>query len=194
MLGLPVEVGDAGDDVGAWFSGLLGESVRLVAMTEQTELVVPGFDFRTSLADAAPVLVANGASASWLAERASEPFGIDRFRPNLTVSGVEAWDEETWRAFSIGEAELGLGLAWPRCAIPQIDQHTAVRHKEPAKVLREHRWCAEGTVEDPMLAGVLEGNGLFGIACTIGAPGAVVRVGDPVVVSDRGEPILAPPT
>ncbi|MEM7286272.1 MAG: MOSC N-terminal beta barrel domain-containing protein [Actinomycetota bacterium] len=194
LLGLPVEVGDAGDEAAAWFGALLGEPARLVAMTDQTELVVPGFEFRTSLADAAPVLVANEASATWLSDRASEPFGIDRFRPNLTVTGAAAWDEETWRAFTVGGAELGLGLAWPRCAIPQIDQQTAERHKEPAKVLREHRWCGEGTVGDPVLADILEGNGLFGIACTIAVPGTVVRVGDPVVVTERGEPILPPPS
>lgn len=193
LLGLAVDVGDAGDGAAAWFTDLLGEPARLVGMTTQTELVVPGFGFRTSLADAAPVLVANEGSAAWLAERASEPFGIDRFRPNLVVGGADAWDEETWRSFAIGNAQLGLGLAWPRCAIPQIDQETAERHREPAKVLREHRWCAQGTVADPTLASILEGNGLFGIACTIGEPGTTVRVGDDVVVGERGDPILAPP-
>ena len=192
LIGVPIQVGDAGDDAAAWFSELVGEPARLVALTPDFELIVPGFGFRTSLADAAPVLVANAASAEWLAARASEPFGMDRFRPNLTVEGVPAWDEETWSAFTIGGAELGLGLPWPRCAIPQIDQQTAERHKEPAKVLREYRWCEQGTMPDLSLA-FLEGNGLFGMACTIGAPGTTVRVGDEVTVTTRQDPLLPPP-
>lgn len=192
VLGMAVAVGDTGDEAAAWFTALLGEPARLVALTPDTELVISAFGFRTSLADAAPVLVANQASADWLVARASEPFGMERFRPNLTVAGVDAWDEETWRRFTIGGAGFGLGLPWPRCTIPQIDQLTAERHKEPAKVLREHRWCEAGSMSDPSLS-FLEGNGLFGMACTVGPAGTVLRVGDAVDVTERGAALLPAP-
>lgn len=192
LLGMPIRVGDAGDEAADWFTSLLGEPARLVALTADHELVIPGFGFRTSLADAAPVLIANEASAAWLVERASEAFGIDRFRPNLTVEGVAPWDEETWRRATIGAVEATLALPWPRCAIPQIDQQTAERHQEPARVLRAHRWCAAGSLDDPAL-GFLEGNGLFGMASSLGPVGTTVRVGDPVTVTDRGPALLAPP-
>lgn len=192
LLGMPIRVGDAGDEAAVWLSDLLGEPARLVALTADVEVIVPGFGFRTSLADAAPVLLANSASATWLSDRASEPFGIDRFRANLTIEGAPAWDEERWKQFAIGDVGFETGLPWPRCAIPQIDQQTAERHNEPANVLRQYRWCGEGTVADAAL-GFLEGNGLFGMACSGAAPGAAIRVGDAVTVTERGEPLLAAP-
>ena len=93
--------------------------------------------------DAAPVLLTAQPSLVWLRERADEPFGMDRFRPNLVVDGTEPWEEDTWSTIRIGEAELRCAVPWPRCTIPQIDQLTADRHREPAKVLRRHRWCTE---------------------------------------------------
>jgi len=172
LLGVPVGAGDAGDEAAAWLTGLLGAPVRLVAMTSQSEyrVPIPGMEMAVSWADACSVLVANSASLRWLNERASEAFGMDRFRPNLTVDAGDAWVEDTWRDFSIGPARFRLGLAWPRCAIPQVDQVDGSRHKEPAKVLRAHRWCAAAPSADEALRPLLEGNALFGIGCSIPAP------------------------
>lgn len=193
LLGSSVGVADLGDDAARWFGELIGVGCRLVAMTDESDLFVPQLGVRTSFADAAPTLVANTASLDWLAERASEPFGMDRFRPNLTVTGADAWDEDTWRAFTIGAARLGIGLSWPRCAIPQIDQESAERHHEPARVLRAHRWCERGSLSGHELAPLLEGNAMFGIACSIEATGTVLNLGDPVAVVERGAPLVAPP-
>ena len=193
LLGLPVAAADLGDDAAQWFSELVGVGCRLVAMTDESDLVVPQLGVRASFADAAPALVANTASLDWLTERASEPFGMDRFRPNLTVAGAGAWDEDTWRVFTIGEARLGIGLCWPRCAIPQIDQESGERHQEPARVLRSHRWCDKGSLPGHELAPLLEGNAVFGIACSIEDVGTALHVGDPVTVVERGSPLVAPP-
>jgi uncharacterized protein YcbX len=197
-LGLPVAASDAGDVAADWFSRILGTTCRLVAMTDEGERVIPGFGWRPSWADAAPVLVANTASLDWLVNRSTELFGMDRFRPNLTITGAEPWDEDTWRKFTIGNAEFGIGLAWPRCAIPQIDQQSGSRHKEPAKILKTYRWCAAGSVPvesvpDATIAPLLEGNGLFGIGCSVGPAGTELSVGDSLNVNQRGEPILTPP-
>ena len=62
-----------------------------------------------------------------------------------------------WRDFSIGDARLGLGLAWPRCSMPQVDQVDGSRHHEPAKVLKAHRWCADASsTGDALRAGRAE--------------------------------------
>lgn len=194
LLGVPVEAGDAGDRAAGWFSDLLGLPVRLVALTEQSDnrVPLPGIDMTLSWADGSSVLVANTSSLRWLDERAGEPFGMDRFRPNLTVDS-EAWVEDTWREFSIGAARFGLGLAWPRCAIPQVDQIDGSRHMEPARVLRAHRWCSEATSAPEPLRPLLEGNALFGIGCSVVQEGATVSVGDTVTVHEVGAPIIAAP-
>lgn len=194
LLGLPVEAADAGDEAAAWFSELLGVPARLVAVTDDTEHVVPFPDGEMHLgwADGSSVLVANDASHAWLAERADEPFGMDRFRPNLTVH-ADPWVEDTWRDLSVGSARFGVGLAWPRCAIPQVDQVDGSRHREPAKVLRAHRWCSDASAGPEALRPLLEGNALFGIGCSVEQVAATVSVGDPVVVHRTGPPIIDTP-
>lgn len=195
LLGVPVEAADAGDPAAIWFSDLVGEPVRLVAMTTASDyrLPLPGVEASVSWADAAPVLIANQASLDWLAPHADEPFGMDRFRPNLTVTGADPWAEDTWRDLSIGGARLGLGLPWPRCAIPQVDQRDGSRHKEPAKVLKAHRWCSDAAAAPEALRPLLEGNALFGLACSIGPVGVEIGVGDEVAVRETGPALLAPP-
>ena len=85
------------------------------------------------------------------------------------------------------------GLAWPRCAIPQVDQLDGSRHKEPAKVLRRHRWCSDARLAPEALRPLLEGNALFGIGCSIEPAGATLAVGDEVQVHQRGEPVIPAP-
>lgn len=195
LLGVPVEAADAGDDAAGWFSDLLGARVRLVAMTGDSEnqLPIPGIDMSLSWADGASVHVVNSASLRWLNERADKPFGMDRFRPNLTVDAGEAWVEDTWRELSIGAARLGLGLAWPRCSVPQVDQVDGSRHKEPAKVLKTHRWCSEAASASEALRPLLEGNALFGIGCSVHTAGATIAIGDEIEIHRCGARIIPAP-
>ncbi|MEO1056188.1 MAG: MOSC N-terminal beta barrel domain-containing protein [Actinomycetota bacterium] len=195
LLGAAVEAGDAGDVAAQWFTKLLGIPVRLVAITDASvnRIPLPDGDMELGWADAASVLIANQASQRWLVERSSEPFGMDRFRPNLTID-AEPWIEDTWRDVSIGPARFGLGLAWPRCAIPQIDQLDGSRHREPAKVLRAHRWCADASNAPATVRSLVEGNALFGIGCSIATPGVTVSVGADVVVHRTGPRIIDAPS
>ena len=196
LLDLPVQAGDAGDTAAAWISELLGEDCRLVGLTDSSDAHLPLGDLKIPLswADAAPVLVANTASLDWLVERASEPFEIARFRPNITVDARAAWAEDTWSEFTVGDASALIPLAWPRCVVPQIDQRSGARHKEPARILRQHRWCASAPGLDDTLRSFVEGNALFGIGCAIGPVGATVCVGDELIVNATAEPILAAPS
>jgi uncharacterized protein YcbX len=195
LLGVPVEAADAGDGAAAWFSDLLGTPVRVVAMTDDSDyrIPVPGQEMALSWADGSSVLIANDQSLRWLTRRAGEPFAMDRFRPNLTVE-APPWSEDTWREVSVGEARFGFGLAWPRCAIPQVDQLTGSRTKEPARVLKAHRWCASAPSMPESLRSILEGNALFGIGCSVDQMSAAIAVGDDVVVHRTGQPIIEPPT
>jgi uncharacterized protein len=195
LLGDEVAVGDGGDEVAGWLSDLTGTPCRLVALCTPDARrldLVPSQP--VSLADATPVLVANEASLRDLQQRAIEPFGMERFRPNLVVDGPEAWSEDTWASFSIGAARLDGVVPMPRCAVPQVDQDTAERHKEPALVLRAHRWCADAPTLADGWRRMFQGQALFGLGATIGEVGAVVRVGDALDVHATTSPIIPPPS
>ena len=193
LLGAPVAAADAGDDAARFFTELLAAPVRLVGATEASENRVPfpGGVMDLGWADGSTVVIANDASHRWLAHRSSEPFGMDRFRPNVTVD-ADAWDEDTWRDVSIGGARFGVGLAWPRCAIPQVDQTDGSRHREPAKVLRAHRWCTHAASVPEPLRPVLEGNALFGIGCSVEQLGSIAT-GDEVLVRETGPRVIDVP-
>ncbi|MCP5029043.1 MAG: MOSC domain-containing protein [Actinomycetia bacterium] len=198
LFKVSVEVGDAGGEAAAWFADLLGEACRLTAFVDATQWRLPGgfdvFGQDISFADAAPVLVANTASLAWLNEHASEPFGMERFRPNLIIESDQPWAEDTWSRFRIGATSLTVGGPWPRCPIPQIDQETAERHHEPAKSLRSHRWCTDASAAPERWRAALEGSGLFGIGCAVSPAGAKLSVGNTVEIDETSAPVLSPPS
>jgi uncharacterized protein YcbX len=135
------------------------------------------------------VHVVNAASFRFLLEHAVEPFGIERFRPNIVVDGFDPWDEDGWRVVSTATVDVGVVLPWPRCAVPQTDQQTGERHREPAVVLKRYRWCREAPDLPEAVRPVIVGKALFGVGGSIGPQGAVVAVGDPVVVSATRVPL-----
>ena len=134
------------------------------------------------------------ASLEHLRAHASEPFDMDRFRSNLVLTGSEPWAEDTWTDLRVGDATLRVVTPWPRCTIPQIDQQTGDRHREPARALRALRWCTSAPHVAAAWQAILEGNALFGVACSIGPVGADIAVGDAVVVGGRRPPVLASPS
>lgn len=186
-----VPVGDAGDTAADWFSAFLGAPVRLVGMA-------PGYERRfgdvfateMNLGDACPLLVVNEASHRFLAERAKEPFGLDRWRTNVAIDGAEPWAEDTWGTIRVGAATVTCVMPWPRCAVPQVDQLDGSRHTEPAAVLKAHRWCVEVPAGTPLEQMMLPGNALFGMASSIEPVGAEIVVGDEVEVVSTVEPLL----
>ena len=197
LIGQSVGVGDAGEEAAAWFSALVGERVRLHACTAESDHRAPKpidlFGQPLSFADLAPVLVTNTASLAWLVERAAEPFDMARFRPNIVIDTDEPFAEEGWANFALGPCELRHGMVWPRCPIPQVDQESGQRHREPAVVLKAHRHVTSAPdVPDP-IRGIVEGSSVFGVGCAIGPIGSTIRVGDQLTVNQPMEPLLAAP-
>ncbi len=65
---------------------------------------------------------------------------MNRFRPNLVVSGSGPWAEDGWRRLRIGEAVFRVAKPCARCAVTTIDQATGEPDgPEPLRTLATFR-------------------------------------------------------
>ena len=98
----------------------------------------------TYFADGYPVLLANAASLADLNTRIDGGSHIaipmNRFRPNLVVEGLPAWDEDHVDILTIGSVVLKLVKPCVRCEVTTTDQATGIRSSdEPLNTLARFR-------------------------------------------------------
>ncbi len=139
---------DCGDAAAAWLSDFLASPCRLVRAGAAFRRPVnkPGRalpDDVTSFADAQPFLVISQASLDDLNDRlvarGEEALPMNRFRPNLVISGATPFAEDTWPRFRLGDIVFRAGGPCARCIVTTTDQLTAERGKEPLRTLATYR-------------------------------------------------------
>ena len=170
-----VDAYDMGGVAAQWFSDFLGQKLRLVRFDPQVRRLsslkwTGGVEAPNQFADGFPVLVASEASLSLLNERLAAgghaAVGMERFRPNVVLAGVDAHDEDRLGVMHIatgqGEAQLKPVKPCARCPIPNVDPATAVSSPEVGDTLQGYRQDARlnGAVTFGMNAIVLAGDGL----------------------------------
>src|SRR3546814_11157459 len=73
-------------------------------------------------ADGFPFLMTNQASLDelnrQLGDKSAEPITMNRFRPNIVVAGLEAYDEDYLTGMSPGELTFAVVKECARCPIP----------------------------------------------------------------------------
>lgn len=126
-----------------WFSAFLGLPCHLVKFNTQVRRIV---DTRyanrgehTAFSDGYPFLAISEASLADLNSRLERPLPMNRFRPNIVLSGCEAFAEDTWRAFRIGPVTFRAAKPCARCRITTIDQLTGMPAEEPLRTLSLYR-------------------------------------------------------
>ncbi|GGZ43556.1 MOSC domain-containing protein [Streptomyces bluensis] len=163
----------------AWFSDFLGLDVRLVHLDDPAtrrpidpEYARPGET--VSFADGYPLLLTTLASLDALNSLIAQgdhpdegPLPMNRFRPNVVVSGTGAWAEDDWRRIAIGEVTFRVAKMCGRCVVTTTGQGTAERGREPLRTLGRHRRFGDKLV--------------FGQNLVPESVGTV-RIGDPVRV------------
>ncbi len=173
---------DMGDLAAQWLSDFLAPGsasgqplpYRLVRFDpEQRRLSslkwTGGAEAPNQFADGFPVLVTSTASLDGLNRRLQaqghEPVTMERFRPNIVLSGIEEHDEDRIHALHIasgGEAVV-LRPVKPcaRCPIPNIDPQTAESSPVVGDMLQSYRQDARvgGAISFGMNAIVVEGDG-----------------------------------
>ena len=136
---------DQGGAAHAWASRVIGEAVRLVPVAPDMERAAnPEFAGTTpaplGFPDAYPLLVCNRASLEDLNRRLPQRIPIERFRPNIVVSGLPAWAEDRIDTLTTGAVTLRLVKPCTRCSIPSLDPRTGEPSTDPLPVLRKFRF------------------------------------------------------
>ena len=162
---------DMGAVAAQWFSDFLGRKLRLVRFDPDHRRLsnlewTQGVEALNQFSDGYPVLVASDASLAQLNEKLAAaghpPVGIERFRPNVVLSGVEAHDEDRLAELRIAaDAPVVLRPVkpCPRCPIPNIAPATAQSDPAVSDTLQTYRRNdrVKGAVTFGMNAIVIEG-------------------------------------
>jgi len=133
-----------GEEADGWFGEFLGVPCRLVFMPEETRRPVNP-DYRAgggivSFADGYPLLLLGEASLEDLNSRLERPVPMNRFRPNLVVSGSSAYAEDGWQKIRIGNTVFHGVKPCDRCSLITVDQATGeATGPEPLKTLAAYR-------------------------------------------------------
>jgi uncharacterized protein YcbX len=128
-----------------WFTKLLGFSVRLVYMPEESERKLdPNYaitgDEINSFSDAYPFLIIGQASLDDLNGRLEVKVPMNRFRPNFVFTNGEAFEEDIWKNFKIGNVSFVGVKPCDRCVMTTVDQEKGVLSgKDPLKTLAKYR-------------------------------------------------------
>lgn len=134
---------DMGEAASLWFSEVLGQKVHLVTIGQRysRNVRIHGsiYSSKMHFGDACPILVASQESLDDLNSRLESPITIDRFRPNMVISGAQPYDEDTWSYFRIGDQLFQFGKRCGRCTVTTINQQTGEGGKEPLKTLATYR-------------------------------------------------------
>jgi uncharacterized protein len=183
---------DAGDAAGRWFSRFLMPTLATAPASASANYRLVRFDPAQRRAsnmrwtggttalnqfnDGYPVLLVGEASLDALNQRlragGHEAVGIERFRPNMVLAGLEPHDEDRIDELCIAaetqEVMLRLVKPCPRCPIPNIDPGTALSSPAVGDTLQAYR-------QDPRVDGAIT----FGMnAIALEGIGATLRVGE----------------
>lgn len=172
---------DMGDGAAQWFSDFVGQPCRLMrfdlAQRRLSSLEwTGGVEAPNQFADGFPLLVASMAGLdalnAQLAAAGEGAVGMERFRPNLVLGGVDAHAEDWLDLLHIDTgAPCGVQLQATkpcvRCPIPNIDPGSAERGTQVGEALFRYR-------RDARMDGALT----FGMNAIVRAGvGQVLRVG-----------------
>jgi uncharacterized protein YcbX len=176
--------------VSEWFSDALGRKCQLVMMPQSWHRHVnarfdSGEDI-VSFADGYPLLIANEASLEELNDRIGDengPVPMNRFRPNLVVSGADSFAEDNWRRIKIGETTFRVPKPCARCVTTTVDQEAGeFDDKEPLKTLATFRRPRQVYPDTFETYGFQGNEVLFATNLIPENPGGVLKLGDKVEV------------
>ena len=163
-----VHAWDCGSEAAEWFSRATGAACclarfhaggRRLASSKWTG----GREVPTLFSDGFPMLVVSAASLADLNQRLTAQgraaLPMNRFRPNIVIDGIEAFEEDYAAAIRIGAACLQPVKPCARCPMPSVDQATGRFGPDPLDILQTYRANAlvDGDITFGMNAILTEG-------------------------------------
>jgi uncharacterized protein YcbX len=137
---------DQGNDVANWLSAATGQEVRLVKMTDAVDWFIPLPEFapvhghkQAKFVDAAPILLTNESSLHDLNERLAIAVPMTRFRANIVVGGLAAYQEDQQQDYRTRDILLTRVTVCERCIVTTMDQQNGSMTKEPLNTLSKYR-------------------------------------------------------
>ena len=137
---------DQGETAAQWFEAYLRTPCRLVRMRSSFTRIVdqtyaPRPTDQVGFADGFPILLLSEASLEDLNTRLPVPVPMNRFRPNMVVTGCAPYAEDGWKAIRINGLTLEVVKPCARCTIPTVDQTTGTKevNQEPLRTLTTYR-------------------------------------------------------
>ena len=134
-----------------WLSDAIGEDCMLLSFPRQEkrqcDLEFASAGDNTMFADAYPLLVISQASLDDLNSKLAIPVGMNRFRPNMVVSGCKPFDEDNWKSIKANDIRLRGIQSCSRCSVPTVDPTTGMlTGPEPIHTLSSYRKWDDGEV------------------------------------------------
>ena len=162
--------------INQWLSGFFDREVQLRWVgTNPTRRVKRHEEVPLSFADGFPYLLTNEASLRDLQQRCPASVQMEQFRPNLVVTGAQAWEEDSWKVVRIGDVVFDVVKPCSRCIFTTVSPERGQKHPagEPLATLQKFR-----TAQD-------NGDVDFG-QNLIARNSGVIRTGDEVAVLATG--------
>ena len=138
------EAVDEGPQVAEWLTDYLKTSCSLVRFAPQfvrqvDEKYKNNDVDQVGFADGFPFLLISEPSLTDLNERLQEKLPMNRFRPNIVVTGCGPFAEDDWKTIKIGDLLFHVVKPCSRCVITCTDQQTSKVSVEPLRTLSTYR-------------------------------------------------------
>ena len=163
---------DQGQVAADWFSAFLQRPLRLArfdpAVIRYSSAEYTGeIRAATEFSDGYALLILSEASLADLNARLEHPVPMNRFRPNIVIRGVEAYDEDHLHSLRNGDLELRIVKPCTRCQVTTTNQDSGEVGLEPLQTLRTYR-------RHPKLGAISFGQN----AIVIRGAGQILHLGD----------------
>ncbi|WP_437609020.1 YcbX family protein [Erwinia sp. V71] len=171
----------APDSINSWLSGFFPRPVQLRWVGPQmTRRVKRKPKIPLGFADGYPFLLVSQASLLDLQRRCPASVKMEQFRPNLVISGAEAWAEDSWSVLRVGDVTFEVPKPCSRCVFTTVSTEHGRKHPdgEPLATLQSFRSALDDSGDIDF--------GLNLIARNTG----IIRVGDAVEIIKTHPPRL----